>query len=310
MNINQLQVLCSIARAGSFTRASEELFISQPAVSNIVLSVEKYYNVKIFDRTKKGVTLTDAGKIILKSAEDILRIHEETRQSINDLENFRKGTITIQATPIAGNYIMPELIGKFHELYPLVDLSMSTEHVRVIFDCLADKNIQIGIFGEGIKFDANTITIKPFLEDELVLVASPNYFFENGKWISPLQLTQYPFIAYGARSATYQFITSKLGDIKSKLSIAMILGSTEAIKNAVIAGYGISIMSERSIIKELLNGHIKAYRLFDINLKRYYYLAWSKSKPRSKLLEFFINFIIQNVKTNEQLLNVDEKDYN
>ncbi|MBE3068502.1 MAG: LysR family transcriptional regulator [Chloroflexi bacterium] len=272
MDQTKFRTFCSIARKGNFSAVAEDLFMSQSAVSQQIQALERRYGVVLFDRGSKGATLTEPGLILFEKAQQILDIEDEINHEFDDLRGLKGGELHVGASTTVGNYLMPFYLGEFKRRYPEVKVSLIVENTRIIEDQLLDGLFQLAVVEHDVQ---NPLLIKQSIErDELILFISPRHPWVGRESITKQELMEEPFITREPGSGTRDVIDATLAKAGvTKLNVAMELGNSSAIKTAVQAGLGVSILSRRAIHPQLESGIIKQVRIKDVTLERDFFLV-------------------------------------
>ena len=240
--LDQFRILKAIALEGSFKKAAESLYISQPAVSFQIQNLEKQLNVPLFNRTNRKVIFTEEGQTILVYANRILSLCEETCRAMQDLQNLQCGTLIVGASQTTGTYLMPRLIGLFRQKYPQVSVQLQVHSTRRISWGVANGQINLAVIGGEVPIELkNTLQITAYAEDELALILPKAHPFSTLPSIQKEDLYRLRFIALDKQSTIRKVIDKVLNqnDIDStRFKIEMELNSVEAIKNAVQSGLG------------------------------------------------------------------------
>ncbi len=297
MTLDQLRTFRAAAQLQSFTRAAEKLHLTQPAVSAQIVALEKEFRVKLFDRIGKTVALTEAGQIMLTGAEEILGHVQALQQAFEDLEGLGRGKIRLGASIVVGIYLLPEILGRFKKKYPPIDLTLEIDYARHIVEQVLANRLDLGIIGEGAPMIDDRLIVKPFAQDELVVITPKEHAWAKRKMITPAELAKQPFIVPAIGSATLESGIRFLETKGIKLNVTMELGNVEGIKKAVEVGLGISIVSRCAIMKEVETNRLKALQLSGVPLQRYLSLVWRKGKHFSKATSAFIDFFTANTAT-------------
>lgn len=295
MTLSQLRTFCTVARLNSFSRAAEKLHLTQPAVSAQVVALEDYLKVKLFDRIGKKISLSEPGRIVLKAGEEILERVTALDRDLADLLELKAGRIAIGASQVVGGYLLPELLARFRGTYPGIALDVRVESARRIVDMLLEGEIDVGVIGEGAPITDERIAVKPVLRDELILIVPASHVFAEMKSIPPTSLTQMQFVLPRRDSASSESLLEQLAVEGIRPDTVMELGNIGAVKRAVEAGLGISIVSRIAVAHELADGRLKTVRLKGMKLERQISLCWYQDKPFSKSTEAFIAFVNGNV---------------
>ncbi|AGY60634.1 LysR family transcriptional regulator [Gloeobacter kilaueensis] len=271
-SLDQIRIFRAIAQHGSFKRAAESLYISQPAVSLQVQNLEAALGMPLFDRSGRKAELTEAGRTFLIYAERILMLCDESRRAITDLQNLKGGTLVIGASQTTGTYLIPRLIGEFHRRYPEVGVQLHVMSTRRTAYGVAEGKLDLGIIGGEVPSELQgRLHSQVYAEDELALVV-PEFHPLAGVAVIPREmLYELKFIALDPESTTRRVLDNVLGrhniDV-SCLAIEMELSSIEAIKTAVQAGLGVAFISATAIAKELKLGVLHRVAVEGLELRR------------------------------------------
>ena len=299
--LDQLKILQMVSNQGSFKKAAEKLYISQPAVSLQIQSLEKQLNTALFYRDKRKARLTETGQLLVKYCNRILNLCEETCRAITELQTLESGTLVIGASQTTGTYLMPRLIGIFRHKYPQISVELQIHSTRKISWGVAQGQIDLAIVGGEIPKELDkTLDVTSYAEDELALILPKSHPFSSLDYIQKEDLYRLRFIALDPQSTIRNMIENTLieNGIDSRyFKIEMELNSIEAIKNAVQSGLGAAFVSVSAISKELeldilywakIDG-VKTKRTLSIliNPKRYYANAIQTFKK--EILEMLIS---------------------
>jgi DNA-binding transcriptional LysR family regulator len=290
MDDHRLKVFCTVAETKSFSKASEIIHLTQPAVSLQIQALEEIYETKLFDRSSSTVTLTPAGEILYKYAKQILSLYAEAEKEIAALTGLIKGSVRLGASTTIANYLLPSVISDFKKRNNRVRFHLLIGNTKRIVDHLNNGIISFGLVeGDVSKFK---IKAEKVLKDELVVIVSPEHPFSNRKNISVSELVKEPFILREEGSGTRQIIENyllKYGISVSDLNVTAVLGGTEAIKEAVEDGTGISIVSKWAVRREVSRGTLKMLPLKEERLLRDFSLIYRNttfSSAESEFLEY------------------------
>jgi DNA-binding transcriptional LysR family regulator len=271
VDLTKLRTFCSIARKGNFSAVAEDLFMSQSAVSQQIQALERRYGVVLFDRGSKGATLTDPGRILFEKAQKILEIEDEINHEFDDLRGLKGGELHVGASTTVGNYLMPFYLGEFKKRYPDVRVSLIVENTRIIEDQLLAGLFPLAVVEHDVQNPS--LVRDPIEKDELILIISPSHRWAEQGPVSKEELMQEPFITRELGSGTREVIEEALARQGiPKLNVVMELGNSSAIKTAVAAGLGVSILSRRAVYAQLEGRILKQATIKDVILKRDFYL--------------------------------------
>ena len=289
----RLKIFHTVARLLNFTKAAEELHMTQPAVTFQIRQLEEQFNTRLFDRTHNKVTLTDVGKQVYSYSDRILKLYEDMTHSITEMTGDVSGSVTLGASTTIAEYMLPLLIGEFKVTYPEVMITLRESKTADIVNMVENNDIDLGIV-EGSVNNKNLI-VEECKMDHLVVIMPNGHVLASQKKLRVEDFIAYPFISREHGSGTQEVITNyveKYGNGDS-LNVCFELSSPEAIKGAVEAGMGISIVSRATIIKELKLGTLTAVELkpslerpFSFVRQRYKF----KSRAADQLLAFSQDF--------------------
>lgn len=289
--LDQLRILKAIAAEGSFKRAADSLYVSQPAVSLQVQNLERQLDVPLFDRGGRRAQLTEAGYLLLSYGEKILTLCQETCRAIEDLQNLQGGTLIIGASQTTGTYLLPRMIGQFRQRYPDVAVQLHVHSTRRTSWSVANGQIDLAIVGGEVPAELQeSLEVVPYAEDELALILPVAHPFAKTGTVQKDDLYKLQFITLDSQSTIRKVIDSVLtrsGIDTRRLKIEMELNSIEAIKNAVQAGLGAAFVSVSAIEKELQMGILYRAQTDDVVVKRMLSVIYNPNRYRSKAAEAF-----------------------
>lgn len=290
MSDRRLQVFHTVAGVLSFTKAAERLNMTQPAVTFQVRQLEEDFNTRLFDRGHNKISLTEAGEAVESYAEKIFELYGEMQESVKRLTGDNTGNVTIGASTTIAEYMLPALLGDFKENFPEVKIKLKVANTTAIVSMVEDNAIDLGI----VEGDINNklLLVEACQVDKLVVIVAPEQALAQKASITSAELLEYPFIFREGGSGTRSVIANYLiraGFDENQLNIALELGSTEAIKGAVEAGMGISVVSEAAIVKELKLGTLCALKL-EPALERQFSFVRQRQKFRTRLMDELFQF--------------------
>jgi len=292
MDDHKLKVFCTVAETKSFSKTSEIIHLTQPAVSLQIQALEEIYETKLFDRSSSTVTLTPAGEVLYKYAKEILALYATAEKVIGKLTGLVKGSITIGACSNIGNYLLPSVITDFRKTHLKTKIHLLVSNTKRVIELLNSGNIDIGIVeGDVVR---QKMVVKKLISDELLLIVSPNHPWAKKKEVSISDLTKEPFIFREAGSGTRQTMEkflSRHGITPQDMKVSVVLGSTEAIKDAVENGLGVSIISRWAARKENKYGTLRLLSLKEEKMVRDFSLIINKNSVSSNALDEFLTFL-------------------
>ena len=289
--LDQLKILQTISEEGSFKKAAEKLYISQPAVSLQIQNLEKQLNAPIFYRDKRKAYLTETGELLKKYCDRILSLCEETCRALDELQTFQQGALVIGASQTTGTYLMPRLIGIFRHKYPQITVELQVHSTRRISWAVANWQIDLAIVGGEVPKQLNNVLqVTSYAEDELALILPISHPFSSLEFIRKEDLYRLRFIALDTQSTIRNVIDDTLkqnGIDSGYFKIEMELNSVEAIKNAVQSGLGAAFVSVSAISKELDLDMLHWAKIEGITIKRTLSIITNPKRYHSNVTKLF-----------------------
>jgi DNA-binding transcriptional LysR family regulator len=292
VNIHQLQVFYTVAERGSFSAAAQSLHMTQPAVTMQIQALEDYFGTKLFHRSTKKVELSEAGQLLLPYAKQSLALIRDAEAAMVRYAQGLKGKLQMGASMTFAEYIMPRVLGPFSAAHPKLSVSMKMMNTSQIVEEVLTRQLAFGIV-EAPASHADLL-VEPLFQDELKLVLPKNHPLLANRVITMEDLIAYPFVLREQGSGTRMVLESEL--IRNqfdpgRLTIAMELGSTGAIKSAVEHGLGLSVISGSSIKHELALGLLEARSVEGLSLQRAFYSVQLKSDTLPLTALSFLQFV-------------------
>jgi DNA-binding transcriptional LysR family regulator len=286
----RLQVFYTVAKQLSFTKAAEQLFMTQPAVTFQVKQLEEHFSTRLFERSHGKISLTPAGRLVMEYAEKILGVSEELEKRMSELTGAVGGPLLLGASTTVAEFILPQILGEFKARYPQVQAHMSVANSETIENRVADHTLDLGLIESPAHLPS--VQAEVVCEDELVLICAPGHRLANARSVTPNQIVGEPFVSREVGSGTREFTDQYLRNCRvspEDLNIVMELGSPEAIKGVVETGLGVAIMSRTRVAKERKLGLLTPVPL-EPRLIRTFSLVYPREKFRSQLLTTFSEF--------------------
>lgn len=285
MDINQLEVLVTVARERSFSRAAEVLKRTQPAISQAIRRLEADVGEQLFDRSSKDGTLTFAGKVLLSHAKQMLNLRQNAQQAITDMRDLRHGKVTISANEHTVFYLLP-VIEKFRSLHPLIKIEVQRGVASRIPKQITAREVELGV----ISFTPNDESLRSMsvMSDELVLIVSPKHPLASKRDISIKELGNETFVAHNAPSPYRQKVIESFERHKTKLNIAVELPSLEAIKKLVECQVGVALVPRLTANAEISAGRLKALSVREMKLERKLNIIYRRNSELSHAAKAFL----------------------
>ena len=292
MEDHKLKVFCTVAETRSFSKTSEIIHLTQPAVSLQIQALEELYETKLFDRSSSKVTLTPAGETLYKYAKEILALYTAAEKVIGEMTGLVKGSITIGAGSTIGNYMLPSVISDFRKAHPKIKVHLFVANMQRVIELLNAGNINVGLVEGDVK--RQKIVVDKLLADELLLIVPTHHPWAKRKEVSISELIEEPFILREAGSGTRQTIEKFLarhGITLQGMKVSMVLGTTQAIKEAVENGLGVSIVSRWAARKEIKYGTLSMLSFKEEKMLRNFSLITYKNSVSSHAVEEFLAYL-------------------
>ena len=292
----RLQVFYTVAKQLSFTKAAEQLFMTQPAVTFQVKQLEEHFDARLFDRSHGKIMLTPTGHMVLDYAERILSLSEELDKRVSEMTGAISGPLLLGASTTIAEFILPRVLGEFKARHPQVQTHMTVANSETIENHIADHTIDLGLIESPSRLPS--LHTEVCCDDELVMICAPDHKRAGLAAVTPQQLAGEPYISRESGSGTRQFADNyfrQSGMAPEDLNIVMELGSPEAIKGVVETGIGVAIMSRVTVAKELKLGSLAAIPLAP-RLIRTLSLVYPREKFRSRLVSTFVDFATQKMR--------------
>ena len=285
MDINQLEVLVTVAREKSFSRAAEILERTQPAVSQAVRRLEDEVGETLFDRSSKDGTLTLAGEVLVGYARQMLNLRNAAGSAIRELRGLHRGKVTISANEHTVFCILP-VIRAFRERHPNIKIEVQRGVASRIPKEITAREVELGV----ISFKPNDQSLRsvPILTDELRLITAPGHPLASRKSVSVTELGDEIFIAHNAVSPYRQKVIETFGKYKTTLNIAVELPSLEAIKRLVQTGAGVALVPKLAAAGEAESGRLAWLPVREMKLERKLNIIYRKNSALSHADEAFL----------------------
>lgn len=290
MTLRQLTLFKAVAQHLSFTRAAAELCLTQPAVSIQIKQLEGHMGMPLFEQIGKRIFLTDAGRELYAASDDIFNRIENLQTSLNELQGSIKGQLKLSVVTTA-TYFIPSIFKSFLNKYPEVNLRLTVRNRNNVLERLTNNKEDLVIMGQVP--EQLHVTAKPFLDNPLVVLAPAEHPLINKSNIPLERLAKETMLVREVGSGTRLAMERCFASHNLELAQTMELGSSEAIKQGVIAGLGISVLSKHAANLELASGMIKLLDVEDFPLERNWYVAHLADKEMSLVARTFLDFLLK-----------------
>ncbi len=294
MDLHQIEIFCTLIKLRSFSRAAEALYLTQPTVSGHIKNLETELGVRLLDRLGKRVVPTEEGEILYRYGQKLLVLRDHARQEIEAVSGKIGGLLKIGGSTIPGAYILPAFIGAFKKEYPSVSIQLMIDDTAKVTQAVKDGELSLGVVGARVS-DGH-LESHAFLSDELVVAVPSGHPWAHKKSIPVEALKSEPFILREEGSGTRRIMEDhleKAGVSLTELNTVAVVGSSDAVRQAVKEGLGVSVLSIRALQGDIEAARISAVRLKGLRLERSFSIILLKGKSQSPLCQKFLDFLME-----------------
>jgi DNA-binding transcriptional LysR family regulator len=291
LKLENLKMFCLVVDEGSISQAARLSFLSQPAVTRQIHQLENYYNTLLFDREEGRLRVTEAGKLLYPFAKAIVNDFNHSKEVIQQSTGKYNANLIVGASLTIGEYLLPSLLGRFKKQQPEIKVTLTIKNTPRVLEDLSNDVIDLALV-EGLVENTDFIVDK-FAEDELILVCPSDHPWKDRKEIQLEELGNERMIWRESISGTRLIVENMLREhgVLEKIESYMEIGSTQAIKSAVEAGLGISILPRLTVARELEQGFLREVDIYRINMARNLWLV-RKNKRFNKIgVSKFVDFL-------------------
>lgn len=286
MDVRGLEVFLSVAKHLNYTRAGEEVNLSQPSVSVRIRQLEDELGVKLFEQLGKKVALTEAGQLLIPHARRVLTAIDDARQAIHELQGLERGSLRIGASTTPGMYLIPKTVAHFKERYPKIEIHLGIKDTRQIEAGVISNEFDFGFVGGHLV--GEEVAVVPWMTDQLVLVVAPKHPLARKKSVKANDLRREKFIFRESGSATRAAIISHLEKATLQVEPIMEMENPESVKKAVQSGLGIAFISRFAVETELKAKSLVAVRVNGLAINRELKIVYRKDKHLGRAAQTFI----------------------
>jgi DNA-binding transcriptional LysR family regulator len=290
MDFDQLETFLEVARLSSFSRAAERRFRTQPAISAQIRALEDEIGAKLLDRSGGKVSLTGAGKVFQKYAEDAIQARRTVITAMAEMERVPRGEIVVGANEGTCLHVLPEVFAEFKKQYPAVSVNINRLESAGILGCVIDNSVDFGVV--SLPVNDNRLTVVPIHRDELVIITPPKHPLSKAKSATLVDAAKYPLLVPDSghtRDALEQFFHER----KLKLNVSMELDSSELLKRFVAADMGIGFIARSNVLEDVRAGVLVALPIADATIRRDLALVFRKDKALSRAALAFIDIAVK-----------------
>jgi DNA-binding transcriptional LysR family regulator len=292
MDLRQLEVFSGVYELRSFSRTASALRLTQSTVSEHVRLLEEELGTRLFDRLSRETVPTRAGELLYGYAKQMLALRAEARQALGEFLGQVTGNLLVGGSTIPGEYVLPAVIGRFRERHPRVSITLQISDTRGIVQAVLEGQVDVGVVGADP--NGRGLEVKPLMPDELVLVVPAGHPWQGRATVTLDELRTEPLIVREPGSGSRQTLEEALeaaGRSLLDMRVVAEMGSTSAIKQAIKAGIGVSVMSSRAVEDECRLGLLACIKFQDLPVTRQFYVITHASRSRSPLCRAFLDFL-------------------
>lgn len=288
MDFDHLTTFLEIAKSGSFSRAGQKLYRSQPAVSAQIRQLEHEYGEKLFDRVGKSVRLTSAGEALYEYAQKLLALKNESLRAVADQASAPRGTLLVGANEATCLYVLPEAFAEYHKLYPSVQISIYRNFSRKVIEKVEDGSVDVGIVTLPVK--SPSLRTYSIFRDRLVLMVSPGNPLARHKTVRMSEVAEQPLI-FPKTGFMRQLLDKEFRPYRSQLRVTMELPSVSLIKRFVATGFGVSLISSAFARNEVRDGEVKLIPITDLEMWRELGVVYRRDRTLPRSAAAFVQLI-------------------
>lgn len=286
--LHQLKVFETTARLGSFTKAAEELDITQPTVSSQVKQLTKTVGLPLFEQIGKQLYLTQAGKELFATCQDVFTQLDNFEMKIADFKGTKEGKLRLSVITTAA-YFIPRILGSFCQIYPDIDVTLQVINHQQIQERMLNNQDDLYILSQPP--EEIDLKSQPFINNPLVVIVRKDHPLANNKQIPLTDLQPYPFIMRESGSGTRKAVQNLFHEHDIKVKVRLELGSNEAIKQAILGGLGISVLSKHTLTSAC-HADLTILDVQNFPIPRHWYLSYLAGKQLSVIAKTFLDFLI------------------
>ena len=290
MDFDQLVTFLHVAELGNFSRAAEKVLRSQPAVSAQIRQLEEEYGARLFDRTKKSVTLTPAGELLLEYVQRLISVRQESLRAIADAGEETRGILSIGANETTFLYVLPEVLSRYHKQFPQVRISVYRNFSHKVLQKVEDDEVELGVVTIPVR--STSLTVVPIYRDPLVWIAGRDSEIAQKNSVTLQELAQEELILHKMGSLR-RLMDKQLRPFRPQLRVTMELTSAEIVKKFVGAGLGVSMISESFVQEEIREGKLKILKTDSELMYRELGLVYHEGRSLSRAAQAFFAMAIE-----------------
>jgi DNA-binding transcriptional LysR family regulator len=296
IDFRHLETFCRVADLKSFSKAADDLFLTQPTISGHILSLEHSLSLRLFDRAPREVRLTKAGEVFFRYASKILTSRKDLLNAMSEFSKGIKGELSLGASTLPGEYLLPKLMGDFKKGDPHFTISLKMGDTKEIVQYVLQGNVEFGL--TGAKLNHTSLHYEKFEEDEIIVISHPEHSLTKKKKVGIEDLMREPWIIREEGSGTQMAVEKALrkrGKSLKQFNVVIEMGSTSSIKEGVKARLGLAFISKRAAEEELRQGLLSRIDVEGIDpIPRQIYIVSQRGRTLSPIGTKFLRFLRKN----------------
>ncbi|MDI6797147.1 MAG: selenium metabolism-associated LysR family transcriptional regulator [Desulfatibacillaceae bacterium] len=295
MDLWQLTIFVNVVEKGSFSKAAQSVHLSQPTVSSHIKDLEEHFGCQLLDRMGRKAVPTRGGEILYRFAKKLLALRDEAQAALAAFTGKPSGKLNIGGSTIPGSYLLPLIIGRFRESYPAVSLTLSVGDSKAMMQKTLEGEVEAAVVGAPA--NDKRLAEQKIADDAMRLIVWAGHPFAKMASVSFELMAKEPFVLREEGSGTRKSLETSLaraGFGVADLTVAAHMGSTEAVRQAVKARLGVSILSTRAVAEELESKTLVAVDVPGLSLDRAFYLITRKQRTLSPVCAAFCDFVLEN----------------
>ncbi len=292
MDFWQLRIFQKVIETEGFSKAAEAVHLTQPTISSHIRDLEEHFGCRLLDRMGKRTLPTGAGRLLYDYSLKITRLAEEAEDAMARFMGVIGGNLMVGGSTIPGNYILPRLIGTFKMRYPETRISIEVGDTRQIVEAIAESKIDFGVVGARVNHAG--IIQEQIFDDEMRLIVPAGHRWAGRQTVTVASLSSEPFIMREQGSGTLKSLEASLAakNLRTKdFTVTATLGSTTSVIQGIKSGIGVSILSAIAVADDVRLKTLVSLSVRGLDLRRYFYLTYHKSRSRSPLCDAFMDFL-------------------
>jgi len=293
ITIQQLESLVHLVAERNFSRAARKMMLTQPSLSKHIKNLEEAAGTKLVNREGSGISLTPEGKLLFEFARKVLYLREDVKERMVRLQDRSSGSIRISASTLPATYILPYILSRFQKSYPQIQTFVQSANSEDAIDMVLQQQSEMGFIGK--KPHSKKLHSEPLWQDRLILAVPADHHWTGAAAVSVKDLLEAPFVMREKGSATREilgeFLSEHAGIDLNQLNVVAEMGSSEAVKEAVIAGLGISVLSLHAVKRELVQGIIVEIPIQGWRIVRQVYLIYRHQLGIMRHHQLFLDYV-------------------